>query len=47
MDERDFDAAFSSAILFGCESWIGVSLEPVEKIHVGCTEPAQCKGEYT
>ena len=29
-----FDAAFSSAILYGCESWIGVSLLPVEKMYM-------------
>ena len=29
-----FDAAFSSAILYGCESWIGISLAPVEKMYM-------------
>ena len=29
-----FDAAFSSAILYGCESWIGTSLAPVEKMYM-------------
>ena len=29
-----FDAAFSSAILYGCESWIGVSLLPVERMYM-------------
>ena len=29
-----FDAAFSSAILYGCESWIGVSLAPVERMYM-------------
>ena len=29
-----FDAAFSSAILYGCESWIGVSLAPVENMYM-------------
>ena len=29
-----FDAAFSSAILYGCESWLDVSLAPA--IHVSC-----------
>ena len=28
-----FDAAFSSAILYGSEAWIGVSLKPVEKLY--------------
>ena len=29
-----FDAAFSSAILYGCESWIGQSLGPVEMMYM-------------
>ena len=29
-----FDAAFSSAILYGCESWIGLSLAPVERMYI-------------
>ena len=29
-----FEAAFSSAILYGCESWIGVTLAPVEKMYM-------------
>ena len=29
-----FDAAFSSAILYGCESWIDVSLAPVEGMYM-------------
>ena len=29
-----FDVAFSSAILYGCESWIGVPLEPVERMYM-------------
>ena len=29
-----FDAAFSSAILYGCESWIGVSLVPMERMYM-------------
>ena len=32
--KKVFDAAFSSAILYGCESWIGVSLEPVERMYM-------------
>ena len=29
-----FDAAFSSAILYGCESWVDVSLAPVETMYM-------------
>ena len=29
-----FDAAFSSAILYGCESWIDVPLAPVEAMYM-------------
>ena len=29
-----FDAAFSSAILYGCEAWLGVSLKPVETMYM-------------
>ena len=29
-----FDAAFSSAILYGCESWLDVALVPVEKMYM-------------
>ena len=29
-----FDAAFSTAILYGCESWLNVSLEPVERMYM-------------
>ena len=29
-----FDAAFSTAILYGCESWLDVSLEPVERMYM-------------
>ena len=29
-----FDAAFSSAILYGCESWIGASLAPMENMYM-------------
>ena len=29
-----FDAAFSSAILYGCESWLDVSLAPVEELYM-------------
>ena len=29
-----FDAAFSSAILYGCESWIDVSLAPIESMYM-------------
>ena len=29
-----FDAAFSSAILYGCETWLDVSLAPVEKLYM-------------
>ena len=29
-----FDAAFSSAILYGCETWLDVSLKPVETMYM-------------
>ena len=32
--KKVFDAAFSSAILYGCESWLDVSLAPVEKLYM-------------
>ena len=32
--QKVFDAAFSSAILYGCESWLDVSLAPVEKLYM-------------
>ena len=31
--KRVVDAAFMSSILYGCESWLNVSLKPVEKIY--------------
>ena len=32
--QKVFDAAFSSAILYGCETWLDVSLKPVETIYM-------------
>ena len=32
--QKVFDAAFSSAILYGCEAWLGVSLAPIENMYM-------------
>ena len=31
---RVFEAAFSSAILYGCETWIDVNLKPIETMYM-------------
>ena len=33
MKSKVFNAAFSSAILYACGSWLAVSLNPVEKLY--------------
>ena len=32
--KRVVDAAFMSSILYGCESWLNISLKPVEKVYL-------------
>ncbi len=34
--KRIFDAAFMSAILYGCESWLNADLRPVTKLYNLC-----------
>ena len=34
MKRKLFEAAFATSILYGCESWLGGSLEPVEMMYM-------------
>ena len=36
--KRVLDAAFTSALLYGCESWIDVSLADVEKLYISAIQ---------
>ena len=42
-----FDAAFSTAILYGCESWLGASLEPVERMYMSAVRSLLCVRKST
>ena len=47
VERKVFGAAFSSASLYGCESWIDVSLVPNwSYVHDRCATSAGCVGKY-